>query len=175
MKVPSQAESSWGISIFKLTPRWNLAQNIHFFCFYLFLNHKISDFKMKKYYLLQLQVKIERGSFLKVEKIQFFNFWSEIQFSSWREKATSRAEPSSKSFSLSYDLSQLVSNSSLLARRFVIIHLLVLHILTYLVFTTHVTTQGVHSQLRCLISGLLYYLIKVYNKIKSKSNMYDFG
>jgi len=33
----------------------------------------------------------------------------------------------------------------------------------------------VHSQLRCLISGLLYYLIKVYNKIKSLSNMYEFS
>ena len=87
-----------------------------FSCFYQFLNQKISHFKKKKYYLLQLKLKIEKFSENTREirkRTQFFNFRTEIKFSSWREKAMSRAEPSWKSFSSSYGSSQLGSESSL--------------------------------------------------------------
>ena len=64
IKVSSWAEPSWGISIFQLKPSWIflciafLARiYVYIFCFYQFLNQKISQFKKKKYYLLQLNWK----------------------------------------------------------------------------------------------------------------------
>ena len=46
------------------------------------------------------------------KKCLFFNFRAEIKILSWAEKVTSQAKP--KSFSSSYGLSQLGSNSSMI-------------------------------------------------------------
>ena len=83
-RVPSQVKPSWGISIFKLKPSWIFfmysfsSSKYILFCFYQFLNQKISHVRKKKHYLLQSNLKIEKFSknARKVKKTSPKGFWA---------------------------------------------------------------------------------------------------
>ena len=95
----------------------------YFSCFYQFLNQKINHFNDINQYSLQKTsenrvIKVQnareiRKKNLSGKKCQLSDFRAEFFFRADGEKATSRAEPSWKSFSSSYGASQLGSDSSL--------------------------------------------------------------
>ena len=115
---PSQAGAfqflSWSRAGFFFMYSFSSSKYTFFSCFDQFLNKKISHFKKKKYYLLQLNLKIKKFSENTREirkKTQYLNF--ELKWKVRAEGKNPLAEPSWKSFSSSYGSSQLGSDSSL--------------------------------------------------------------